>query len=74
MWTLADVLPQLDLENVDQEWQLANPQSYTARSGFKPGAYGRLDKDGVFATIVTNVDPTAKQSRVLNPYVCQSPS
>jgi len=33
------------------------------------GWYGRLDKNGVFPTTVTNVDPTAKQSRVLNPYV-----
>ncbi|KAJ3535295.1 hypothetical protein NMY22_g6555 [Coprinellus aureogranulatus] len=56
------------LANANQEWQLANPHSYTARNGYKPGAYGRLDKNGVFATIVTNVDPTAKQSRVLNPY------
>jgi len=33
------------------------------------GLYGRLDKDFVFQTTVTNVEPTAKQSRVLNPYV-----
>lgn len=33
------------------------------------GLYGRLDKDYVFQTTVTNVEPTAKQSRVLNPYV-----
>jgi len=35
------------------------------------GFYGRLDKDGWFSTTVTNMDPTAKQSKVLNPYVCQ---
>jgi DNA (cytosine-5)-methyltransferase 1 len=33
------------------------------------GLYGRLDKNYVFQTTVTNVEPTAKQSRVLNPYV-----
>ena len=33
------------------------------------GLYGRLDKNFVFQTTVTNVEPTAKQSRVLNPYV-----
>ena len=36
---------------------------------FFQGLYGRLDKDYVFQTTVTNVEPTAKQSRVLNPYV-----
>ncbi|KAI0040800.1 S-adenosyl-L-methionine-dependent methyltransferase, partial [Auriscalpium vulgare] len=30
--------------------------------------YGRLDKKDVFQTTVTNVEPTAKQSWVLNPY------
>jgi len=50
------------------EWQIANPASAVARSGFRPGLYGRLDKDGWFSTTVTNVDPTAKQSRVLSPY------
>ena len=34
------------------------------------GVYGRLDKDGVFPTTVTNMDPTAKQCRVLHPSVC----
>ncbi len=39
------------------------------------GVYGRLDGKGVFATTVTNVDPTAKQSQVLHPYVycCLAP-
>jgi hypothetical protein len=36
---------------------------------FSKGLYGRLDKNYVFQTTVTNVEPTAKQSRVLNPYV-----
>lgn len=33
------------------------------------GLYGRLDHTSCFATTVTNMTPTAKQSRVLNPYV-----
>ncbi|KXN85700.1 DNA (cytosine-5)-methyltransferase 1A [Leucoagaricus sp. SymC.cos] len=50
------------------EWQFANPISSAARRNFRPGWYGRLDKDSCFSTIVTNVDPMAKQSRVLHPY------
>lgn len=33
------------------------------------GLYGRLDQDRWFSTTVTNINPTAKQSKVLNPYV-----
>lgn len=51
------------------EWQFADPKSAVARLGFRKGLYGRLDKDGYFQTTVTNVEPTAKQSWVLNPYV-----
>lgn len=36
------------------------------------GWYGRLDKDSCFPTIVTNIDPMAKQCRVLHPSVCQT--
>ncbi|KAF8644239.1 hypothetical protein AX16_008594 [Volvariella volvacea WC 439] len=50
------------------EWQSANPNSSVAKAGYKAGMYGRLDRKGVFPTTVTNVDPTAKQSRVVNPY------
>ncbi|KAF9444348.1 S-adenosyl-L-methionine-dependent methyltransferase [Macrolepiota fuliginosa MF-IS2] len=50
------------------EWQFANPISSTAKQNFRPGWYGRLDKDGCFPTIVTNIDPMAKQSKVLHPY------
>ncbi|OJA18063.1 hypothetical protein AZE42_05415 [Rhizopogon vesiculosus] len=50
------------------EWHFANPSSAIARAGFKPGLYGRVDKDRWFQATVTNIDPTAKQSRVLNPY------
>ncbi|KZT70140.1 S-adenosyl-L-methionine-dependent methyltransferase [Daedalea quercina L-15889] len=50
------------------EWQFANPSSATAQQGFRPGMYGRLNKDEWFNTTVTNVEPTAKQSWVLHPY------
>ncbi|KAF9469584.1 S-adenosyl-L-methionine-dependent methyltransferase [Collybia nuda] len=50
------------------EWQISNPLSSIARSNFRAGVYGRLDLNGYFPTTVTNVDPTAKQSKVLNPY------
>ncbi|KAH7927250.1 S-adenosyl-L-methionine-dependent methyltransferase [Leucogyrophana mollusca] len=50
------------------EWHFANPTSAIAKASFRPGLYGRMDKDGWFQTTVTNVDPSAKQCRVLNPY------
>ncbi|KAI0296343.1 S-adenosyl-L-methionine-dependent methyltransferase [Multifurca ochricompacta] len=56
------------LEKEHWEWQFSDPASAIARKGFRPGLYGRLDKTYVFQTTVTNVEPTAKQSRVLNPY------
>ncbi|EIW64172.1 S-adenosyl-L-methionine-dependent methyltransferase [Trametes versicolor FP-101664 SS1] len=49
------------------EWQSAHPTSAMARDGFRPGMYGRLDEDKWFHTTVTNVSPTAKQSRVIHP-------
>lgn len=33
------------------------------------GYYGRLDANSYFRTIVTNVEPTAKQSWILHPWV-----
>jgi len=56
------------LEKKHWQWQFSDPASAIARKGFRPGLYGRLDKNYVFQTTVTNVEPTAKQSRVLNPY------
>ena len=41
---------------------------------YATGLYGRLDKDAWFSTTVTNVDPTAKQSKVLHPYVRNVPT
>ncbi|KAH9973348.1 S-adenosyl-L-methionine-dependent methyltransferase [Lactifluus volemus] len=56
------------LEKEHWQWQFSDPASAISRKGFRPGLYGRLDKSFVFQTTVTNVEPTAKQSRVLNPY------
>ncbi|PPQ86962.1 hypothetical protein CVT25_009784 [Psilocybe cyanescens] len=50
------------------EWQFVDPTSSVGKLNYRPGIYGRLDKDGVFPTTVTNVDPTAKQSQVLHPW------
>ncbi|KAJ3552491.1 hypothetical protein NM688_g4121 [Phlebia brevispora] len=50
------------------EWQTSDPKSATARHGYRPGMYGRPDMTKWFQTTVTNVEPTAKQSWVLNPY------
>ncbi|KAF9245635.1 S-adenosyl-L-methionine-dependent methyltransferase [Melanogaster broomeanus] len=50
------------------EWQFANPSSSVAKHGFRAGLYGRVQMDGWFQTTVTNVDPMAKQCRVLHPY------
>lgn len=41
----------------------------TDKTNFDAGFYGRIDKTKWFHTTVTNVEPTAKQSWVLNPYV-----
>lgn len=57
-----------DLRQDLQEWQTLNPLSATARNHYRPGLYGRLDKKACFPTTVTNMQPTAKQSRVLNPW------
>ncbi|KAI0348187.1 S-adenosyl-L-methionine-dependent methyltransferase [Trametopsis cervina] len=53
---------------IDKEWQIMNPSSAVARRGFRDRFYARLDKDKWFHTTVTNVEPMAKQSYVLNPY------
>ncbi|KAF8633579.1 hypothetical protein AX15_001372 [Amanita polypyramis BW_CC] len=50
------------------EWHLLNPTSWVARNNYRAGLYGRLDGKSYFPTTVTNVDPTAKQCRVLHPY------
>ncbi|KAH9486450.1 DNA (cytosine-5)-methyltransferase 1 [Psilocybe cubensis] len=50
------------------EWQIADPTSSVGRRNYIRGLYGRLDQNKVFPTTVTNVDPTAKQCQVLNPW------
>ncbi|KAJ6513941.1 S-adenosyl-L-methionine-dependent methyltransferase [Mycena vitilis] len=49
------------------EWQFHNPVSSVGRRRYRAGLYGRLDNDGYFPTTVTNIHPTAKQSKVLHP-------
>ena len=43
-----------------------NSLSAAARDGWRAGLYGRLGREGWFWTTVTNVNPTAKQSRVIH--------
>ncbi|KAL5519396.1 hypothetical protein ACEPAH_1079 [Sanghuangporus vaninii] len=50
------------------QWQMMDPSSANARKGYKDTMYRRLEADQVFQTTVTNVLPTAKQSKVLNPW------
>ncbi|GLB43613.1 putative class I-like SAM-binding methyltransferase superfamily, C5-methyltransferase family protein [Lyophyllum shimeji] len=57
-----------DLPFDKRDWSTSHPFSSAARKNFRPGLYGRLDENHIFPTIVTNMDTTAKQSRVLNPY------
>ncbi|KAI0312834.1 S-adenosyl-L-methionine-dependent methyltransferase [Amylostereum chailletii] len=52
-----------------REWQYADPTSAIARGGYKAGLYGRIDKDSVFQTTTTNIEPTAKQSKCLHPWM-----
>ncbi|KAJ6575500.1 S-adenosyl-L-methionine-dependent methyltransferase [Mycena capillaripes] len=49
------------------EWQFDNPTSAVGRNRYRGGLYGRLDNSGCFPTTVTNMHPTAKQSKVLHP-------
>ncbi|KAJ7687355.1 S-adenosyl-L-methionine-dependent methyltransferase [Mycena rosella] len=49
------------------EWQFFSPVSAVGRNKYRGGLYGRLDKAGYFPTTVTNMHPTAKQSKVLHP-------
>ncbi|KAF9268448.1 S-adenosyl-L-methionine-dependent methyltransferase [Marasmius fiardii PR-910] len=51
-----------------QQYQTENPESWVGRGGYRRGLYARPDPEGYFQTTVTNVDPTAKQSCVLNPW------
>ena len=69
---------------------LHNPMSANGQNGFTKGHdifltttptltiysayFGRLDEKAIFMTVTTQMKPTAKQSRCLNPWVCyQSP-
>ncbi|KAH6916709.1 S-adenosyl-L-methionine-dependent methyltransferase [Coprinopsis sp. MPI-PUGE-AT-0042] len=58
----------LSLEPRHQEWQTQNPLSSSAKLNHRAPRYGRLYGKDYFPTTVTNMGPTAKQSRVLNPW------
>ncbi|KAJ7610870.1 S-adenosyl-L-methionine-dependent methyltransferase [Roridomyces roridus] len=49
------------------EWQFSNPTSSVGRNRYRSTLYSRLNWAGYFPTTVTNMHPTAKQSRVLHP-------
>ncbi|KAJ7922796.1 hypothetical protein B0H13DRAFT_1865409 [Mycena leptocephala] len=49
------------------EWQFFSPASAVGRNKYRGGLYGRLENSGYFPTTVTNMHPTAKQSKVLHP-------
>ncbi|KAF8588670.1 S-adenosyl-L-methionine-dependent methyltransferase [Ramaria rubella] len=60
-----------DYRHLNQEkrdWSLRGPTSAKAMAGFQGGAYTRLNPDGYFQTVVTNVGPVAKQSQILHPF------
>uniref|UniRef100_A0A0W0FBK8 DNA (cytosine-5-)-methyltransferase n=1 Tax=Moniliophthora roreri TaxID=221103 RepID=A0A0W0FBK8_MONRR len=59
----------LELRKSLAEFQTHNPVSWARRKD-KRGLYGRLHEHSYFPTTVTNVDPTGKQSWVLNPWKC----
>ncbi|KZV94075.1 S-adenosyl-L-methionine-dependent methyltransferase [Exidia glandulosa HHB12029] len=51
-----------------QDFMTGDPTSATGRKGFASGIYyQRLESDGIFSTLVTNVYPTATQSQVIHP-------
>ncbi|KAF9011170.1 hypothetical protein BDQ17DRAFT_1233710 [Cyathus striatus] len=50
-----------------QEWQLVNQLSAVGRKGYTKTIWSTR-QEGLFSNTVTNMDPTAKQCSVLNPY------
>ncbi|EJD38142.1 S-adenosyl-L-methionine-dependent methyltransferase [Auricularia subglabra TFB-10046 SS5] len=58
----------IDPDSRRAQYGLADPTSHVSRDGMREGRYyRRLKMNGHFATLVTNVRPTAKQSQVLHP-------
>ncbi|KAF7307248.1 Mitogen-activated protein kinase [Mycena indigotica] len=49
------------------EYQSSHALSFVGRNMFRGNLYGRLNGSGYFPTTVTNIHPTAKQSKVLHP-------
>ncbi|KAJ7597662.1 S-adenosyl-L-methionine-dependent methyltransferase [Mycena floridula] len=56
-----------DLPDHLKTYMLSNPNSSLGRRQFPPGAFTRLDESSHFGTTVGNMEPTAKQSKVLHP-------
>ncbi|KAF8523089.1 S-adenosyl-L-methionine-dependent methyltransferase [Hysterangium stoloniferum] len=59
------------LRSQAREWSLRDPVSARAMGGYQSGeacGYTRLNPNGYFQTITTQVGPNAKQSTVLHPF------
>ncbi|VDC04221.1 unnamed protein product [Peniophora sp. CBMAI 1063] len=67
---LVPLVPRADWQDIPRDLveRFADPSR--RKKDWKRGTIGRIDKDGVFQTIVTNVHPLAKQGWVLHP-VCR---
>ncbi|KZV63274.1 S-adenosyl-L-methionine-dependent methyltransferase [Peniophora sp. CONT] len=65
---LVPLVRRADWRDIADGWveRLSDPTRRT--KDWKNGTLGRIDKDDVFQTIVTNVHPLAKQGWVLHPY------
>uniref|UniRef100_D8PU80 DNA (cytosine-5-)-methyltransferase n=2 Tax=Schizophyllum commune (strain H4-8 / FGSC 9210) TaxID=578458 RepID=D8PU80_SCHCM len=56
------------LPRAHHTFMLHNPMSANGQAGFNKAYFGRLDEKALFMTITTQMKPTAKQSRCLNPW------
>ncbi|VDC02349.1 unnamed protein product [Peniophora sp. CBMAI 1063] len=67
---LVPLVPRADWQDIPCELVERFADSSRCKKDWKKGTIGRIDKDGVFQTIVTNVHPLAKQGWVLHP-ICR---
>ncbi|KAL1691581.1 S-adenosyl-L-methionine-dependent methyltransferase [Schizophyllum commune] len=56
------------LPRAHHTFMLHNPMSANGQNGFSKAYFGRLDEKALFMTVTTQMKPTAKQSRCLNPW------
>lgn len=68
-WGVADPMSSVAQLNYRRGKVHSFPSVNVVLTFVYPGVYGRLSGNSVFPTTVTNVDPTAKQSQVLHPFV-----